>query len=189
MNTLDIGLLKWIPTGLGFVLLILVLYLVSKREKLTFGNQVRDWLLNRGWSVRQESKPQFEFIIWAMDDSKRELAITKEKIHPDILAFTAPIPIDKSWQEQLAKLPLNVADQLVENLKILFSTHNIGYGGLRWPLEKVGVQDALPINNELSQHSVDVKAKQVINAVIAARSTIRQTISQLTFDKKDSENQ
>ena len=65
----------------------------------------------------------------------------------------------------------------------------MGYDGARWPLNELVVQHALPLDKQLSEHLVDLKAKEVINAVIGVRSLLRKAIISLKLDKGGSQTE
>ncbi len=70
---------------------------------------------------------------------------------------------------------------------MFFVSKDMAYSDAEWPLNKLAVQHALPLNSQLSEHVVDLKAKEVINAVIGVRSLIRKAISPLEPDKECSQ--
>lgn len=176
------GLIQNRPASTVLVIIAVFLichgaYEVWGKPRIFLERRIKGWLLKSNWSVEVEEKPEFYFIIWAKDDSHRELAITREKKAKGILAFTAVVPREKDWDFKLARLTATQQYQLVEDIKIFLASKDIGYDGVEWPLEKVTVQSALLLDHNLSGYLVDLKAKGVINAVIGIRSLVRKAIA------------
>ena len=64
--------------------------------------------------------------------------------------------------------------KLYEQLHVLLASMHLAYKSEI--LTNMVVQHALPVDERLSEHMVDLKAKEVIDGVIAARSTIRRAV-------------
>ena len=141
--------------------------------------RLKGWPKVRNWEIKVEENPKFSFIIWAEDDSHREVAITRDKHDKGVLSFAARMHIDKEWEPKLTKLTAGQRTRLIEDIHVFFAAKDVGYAGASWPLDKLAVQGALPLDQQLSEHLVDLKAKEIINAVIGVRSLIRKAIAQL----------
>jgi len=152
-------------------------YEIWGKPRIFLERRIKRWLLKRNWSVEMEEKPGFYFIIWAEDDSNRKLAITRGRQDKGVLAFSAPVPMELGWNLKLAELNPSQQYQLMEDIKIFLTGKDMGYDGVNWPLEKLGVQDGLLLDHNISEHLVDLKAKSVINAVIGIRSLVRKAIA------------
>jgi hypothetical protein len=166
------------------VLVVIAIFLICHgayemwgKSRIFLERRIKGWLLKAKWSVEIEKKPEFYLIIWAKDDSNRELAITREKGNKGVLAFTAVVPREQDWGLKLAGLNATQQYQLMEDIKIFLASKDMGYDGVTWPLEKVTVQGGLLLDHNLSGYLVDLKAKSVINAVIGIRSIIRKAIA------------
>jgi len=147
------------------------------KQRILLEIRIKRWLLKGNWSVEIEEKPEFYLIIWAKDDSNREVGITREKENKGILAFTAVVPRGKDWDAKLAELNATQQYKLMEDIKIFLASKDMGYDKVGWPLKKVTVQSGLILDHNISGCLVDLKAKSVINAVIGVRSIIRKAIA------------
>lgn len=146
------------------------------KPRIFLERRIKRWLLKSNWSVAIEEKPEFYFIVWAKDDSNRELVISREKRNKWVLAFTAVVRREKDWDLKLAGLPDTEQYQLMEDIKLFLASKDMGYDGVRWPLEKVAVQSGLVLDHNLCGYLVDLKAKSVINGVIGIRSLVRKAM-------------
>ena len=151
-------------------------YEIGGKPRIFLKGRIRKWLLKRNWSVEIEEKPEIYFIIRAKDDSKREVVITRHKDNKERLVFTAAANIEKNWDMKLAGLNDIEKRKLVEEIKIFLAIKDMGYIGVKWPLE-VKIQHILILDPDISGYLVDLKAKSVINAVIGVRSIIRKAIA------------
>jgi len=166
------------------VLIVIAVFLICHgayemwgRPRIFLERRIKRWLMKGNWLVEIEEKPEFYFIIWAKDDSNRKLLISREKGNKGVLAFTAVVPREEDWDLKLAGLAASKQYQLMEDIKIFLASKDMGYDGVRWPLEKVAVQGGLVLDYNLSGYLVDLKAKSVINAVIGIRSLVRKAIT------------
>lgn len=174
------------------VLIVIAVFLICNgvyemwgRQRIFLERRIKRWLRKGNWSVVVEGKAGFYLVIWAKDDSDRELMISREKGNKGVLAFTAVVPRKEDWNLKLAGLADSKKHKLVEDIKVFLAIKDMGYDGVRWPLEKVTVQDGLILDHNISGYLVDLKAKRVINAVIGIRSLVRKAIAFQEFDKKD----
>ncbi len=174
---------------LGCSLILHGSYEVFFKPHMFLEKRIGNWLLSRHWIIRKEKNPQFDFIIWAEDNSHREVAITKSNGAKGILVFSASITKGKDWGSELARLTTSQRKQLIEDIIVFFTSKDIAYVGAIWPLDRLAVQHALRLDSQLSEHLVDLKAKEVINAVIGIRSLIRKAIIPLEPDKEGSQTE
>ena len=175
------GLLGNLPANIVLIIIGISLilhgsYEVFFKPRAFLQKRLVKWLSRRNWKIRIERNPKFYFIIWAEDDSHREVMISRDKKDKGILAFTALIHKDKSLLSKLDRLTVTQRNQLLEDIRVFFATKDMGYVGAWWPLNKLSVQHALPLDYQLSEHLVDLKAKEVVNAVIGVRSLIRKAL-------------
>lgn len=185
------GLLGSLPANIilaciGGILLLNGSYEAFFKPHVWLDGRLTKWLLARNWKVRKEKRTGFYFIIWAEDESHRELAITRERNAKGVLAFTALVGIATDWECYLDSLTPRQRDQLVEDIRVFLASKDMSFDGALWPLSKLSVQHALPLDSHLSEHSVDLKAKEVVNGVIGIRSLIRKAIIPLESDKEGS---
>ncbi len=101
---------------LGGALIFHGSYEVFFKPRMFLSKRLGKWLLSRNWKIRMEKTPPFDFIIWAEDDSRRELAITKSKEAKGMLVFTAAILKGEEWGTNLAKLRSTQRKQLIEDI-------------------------------------------------------------------------
>lgn len=175
------------PVACGMLLFSIFLILHGSYDEffkpwMFLEGRITHWLLERHWSVRQDeaakSRFGFYFCICATDEGKRTVAITREKGSKNVLAFTAKVPVDDTWWAALGRLSGRDQIRLVEEIRVMLATKSMGFDGLQWPLDNLAVQTAQPLDHVLSEHKVDVTAKEVLHAVIAARSLIRRAITE-----------
>ena len=169
----------------GF-LLILGIYLIAHgaydvyyKPNVSLGKTIERWLERNYWNVTPEQNApneKFYFAVWAQDPANRRVMISREREVKGILAFTAPIELDAATVRAIGtKLSPTQQQQLYEQLHVLLASMHLGYNTGIWT--NLAVQHGLPIDEHLSEHAVDLRAKEVIDGVIAARSMIRIAVT------------
>lgn len=171
---------------IGITLIFHGSYEVFFKPRMFLQRRITKWLLKRNWNVKLGKHPDFQFVIFAEDDSGREVQIGRTKNDNGVLAFTVLIHKDNKLLSQLDKLEANQRSQLLEEIKAFLAGKDMAYDGAHWPMNKLATQHALPLDSQLSEHLIDLKAKEVVNAGIGVRSLIRKTIIPLISDKEGS---
>lgn len=101
--------------------------------------------------------------------------IGRDREQKGILAFTAPIELDSDTVRGIGeKLSAIQQQKLYEELHVLLASMHLGYD--TGVFTNMAVQHALPIDEHLSEHAVDLKAKEVVDGVIAVKSMIRRAV-------------
>ena len=169
----------------GF-LLILGIFLIAQgaydqyyKPNVSLDRTIKRWLERHYWNVTPEQNApseKFYFAVWAQDPANRRVMITRDREMKGILAFTAPIVLDAATVGAIdTKLSATQQQQLREQLHVLLASMHLGYDA--GVLTNMAVQHRLPIDEHLSEHTLDLKAKDVIDGVIAARSMIRIAVT------------
>lgn len=141
------------------------------------------WLVTRHWVLETNTSPSLHFGWWATDpDARYQMLISRDKVDSGILAFTAKVPLEANWLEPLNAMGKSAQQILIQEMGVFIAAMQMGFDGLEWPLLNLAVQSALPINNNLSEHDVDVRAKAMIHAIQGARSIIPKAIIESTGD-------
>jgi hypothetical protein len=169
--------------AIGAVLIGHGLYELAFAPYVFLDRRLSGWLKKRNWITKIERKEPFNFIIWVSNSDGLVTAITKLKKGRNVLAFSAKVPISAEWGVFLVRLTGRQRAQLLEDIKVFCASKNMSYDGASWPLDKLAIQSPLPINSQLSEHVVDLKAREMEMASIGIRSLIRKSIfSQPGFD-------
>ena len=182
------GFYASLPVGLVFLiaggaLIAHGVYEELFRPWLFLEGRVTKWLLERNWSVRTDQAAKarlgFYFALEATDAEGRTVAITRGRDSKHVMAFSAKVMLDRKWLPYMEKLTVPERKKLLEDIRVLVAIKSIAFDGLEWPLLHFSVQDAQPIDQVLSEHKVDITAKNVTHAMIGARSIIRRSIADL----------
>lgn len=164
--------------ALGIFLAAHGTYSVYYKPNVGLDKTLTRWLERHYWKVTPERDvpgDKFYFAIWAQDEAKHRVMISREKRMKGILAFTAPIELDSDTLGAIrAKLSDTQQQHLYEELHVLLASMHLGY--VTEVFTNMTVQHALPIDEHLSEHAVDLKAKEVVDGVAAARSVIRKAV-------------
>lgn len=158
-------------------------------------HRLTDWLLRRGWSVRIERLPEFNFALHLISsDSEKHILVTRNKgAINDVLAFTARVGIDPRWIPQLLAMSQQNRSRLIQEITILAATKDIGLvlndpriegSPITWPPD-VKLQTALPQDHTLSEHLVDMTAKKIEMTMIGVRAIIRKALVIVPDDDDD----
>ena len=164
---------------LGIFLIAHGTYDVYYKPNVRLDKTLTRWLERRYWRVTPEQNApgdKFYFAIWAEDEAKRRVMISREKLAKGILAFTAAIELDSATVRGIGtKLSTSHQQQLYEELHVLLDSMHLGYN--TGVFTNMAVQHALRIDEHLSEHAVDLKATEVVDGVAAARSMIRKAVT------------
>lgn len=162
----------------GVALILQGVYQVYYRPNFRLDKRIKKWLERHYWTVTESSAPKdkFYFAVWAQDEAKRRVMISREKEMSRLLSFTAPIDLDSGVIQTIGtKLSTAEQQKLYQQLHLLLASMHLGYRTQIFT--NMAVQHALPIDDSLSEHAVDLKAKEVVDGVIAARSMIEHSVA------------
>ena len=163
---------------LGILLIAHGTYDVYYKPNVRLDMALTRWLERHYWTVTPERDApgdKFYFAIWARDEAKRRVLISREREVNGILGFTAPIELDSDTVRGIGdKLSAIQQQKLYEELHVLLASMHLGYNTEIFT--NMEVQHALPIDEHLSEHAVDLKAKEVVDGVIAVKSMIRKAV-------------
>jgi hypothetical protein len=154
--------------------------------------KVTSWLVSRHWLLETNTSPSLYFGLWAseLDHPEYKILICRSKSDSGLLSFSARVPLNTSWLRPLAKLPDSLQQVLIQDIGVLMNTMQMGFASLEWPLDKLAIQTAMPIDSNLSEHTVDMQGKAVTHAIIGARRVIRRAvITQSASDTVDSQTE
>ena len=164
--------------ALGVLLLGHGTYDVYYKPSVRLDRTIKRWLERHYWTVNPESdvpSDKFYFAIWARDQADRRIMISREKDSKGILGFAAPIDLDDDTIRKIGeKLSPVEQQQIYEELHILLASMHLGYNSEIFT--NMAVEHALPIDDHLTEHMVDLKAKEVVDGVIVARSMVRRAV-------------
>lgn len=163
---------------LGIFLIAHGAYGVYYKPNVSLDKTIKRWLERHYWKVTPDQNApseKFYFAVWAQDPSKRRVMISREREVNGILGFTAPIELDSDTVRGIGdKLSAIQQQKLYEELHVLLASMHLGYN--TGVFTNMAVQHALPIDEHLSEHAVDLKAKEVVDGVIAVKSMIRKAV-------------
>lgn len=163
---------------MGETLIAHGVYDVYYKPNVRLDKTITRWLERHYWRVTPEQNApgdKFYFAIWAQDPAKRKVMISREKLAKGVLAFTAPIELDDDTVSGIGnKLSTIEQQRLYEELHVFLASMHLGYS--TGVFTNMAVQHALPIDEHLLEHAVDLKAKEVVDGVIAVRSMIRKAV-------------
>jgi hypothetical protein len=136
---------------------------------------LKKWLLERNFKIiKDEQMDGAYFCIWVEDEFHRQIMVSRHKQNKGIVAFTGIIRLEPVMEQILPKFNPSQKLQLVEEIRIYFTSKNMGYWDVDWPLDKIKIQTGLPVNSQLNAHSVDLCAKEIVNSNLGVRSIIRK---------------
>jgi len=170
-------LLNIVLLTVGVVLLLLGGYDVYFKPNFWLDNTLKRWLKRRHWKIIDENFPKdtFYFGFWIEEaEHQRKIFVSRSKVDKGILAFSAQLSLDAPTLASIANLSPTENRRLHEELQILLASMLLGY--IAADFAKAGIQHGLPIDDSLTEHEVDLKAKQISLSVAAARSLIRKTV-------------
>lgn len=169
------------------------------KPRFRVDQRLNDWLQRRGWSVRIERRPQFNFLLHITDETGKYVAVTRDKdARNDVLAFSGRVGIDPRWLPAFEAMSETQRRRLIQEITIFVASKNISFdfstdprdpkAPVRWPPTNMAVQTALPQDHTLSQHSVDLAAKSIMHSIIGVRALIRRAILDLPDAPGDTES-
>jgi len=194
MGALVAGIIGFWNDGAAFGLLVAIgailfshgVYDDFIKPRFRVEHRLNDWLQRRGWSVRIERLQQFNFALHLTEsDTGKQVYVTRDKrTRDDLLAFTARVGLDPRWLPSLVAMSENQRTELIQEIVIFLAAKDVSLvlndprqpdSPISWPPD-VKVQVALPQDHTLSQHSVDMAAKQVVLSMLGVRAIIRKAV-------------
>ena len=170
--------LNFLLLGFGVGLVLHGGYYVYIQPNFWLDKTLRRWLERRYWKVSAEEvdKGTFYFALWAEDDAGRKILVSRGRQQSRLLAFTANVALDQAIVHGIrTRLTPDEQQRLYQDLQVLLASMQLGYR--IGDFTTIAVQDALPLDEQLSEHGVDLKAKAVSNGYAAARSLIGKAVS------------
>lgn len=168
----------------GILLILYGSYEEWVKPHFRVDQRLNDWLQRRGWSVRIERVPQFNFVLHiTAPDSGKEIIVTRDKTaRNDVLAFTTGVGLHPQWTAPLIAMSAKEREGLKADIGIYVTAKNLGIhfgqlpdGRLAWP-PSAFIQTALAQDRTLSQHSVDLAAKSLELSAMGVRELIRKAL-------------
>lgn len=153
----------------------------SLRPVLLLEERFSRWFRDRGWSVRHDNAAKrngFYFWLWIEDpDSKHEVGVSRGAERKQVVTFTANVRLEDRWKPALAAFSPAQQSRLIQDIHVLLAIKSMGWFALTWPLDKLRVQTALPLDRKLDEHAMDITAKEVGHTTVAVRSLIRKALA------------
>jgi hypothetical protein len=161
---------------LGALLVIHGAYQVYVLPNLWLDKTLSRWLRRRNFRVEslKVDKKDFYFGVRASDDVGRSVLISREKNAKGILAFSAKVQLSQDTISRLSRLRADVQQGLYLDIHILLASMQLSYDTTDFL--HLAVQTAIPIDENLTEHSVDVTAKAVTLGYAATRSLIQKAV-------------
>lgn len=166
--------------AIGVLLVIQGVYLSYYLPNVHLDKTLKRWLQRHYFHAIDDRMPSaqpdaFHFALWMSDEAGRKVMISREREAKGVLGFTAPVELDEETVRGIAtKLSATQQQRLYEELHVLLATMNLAFRSRKFT--SITVQGMLPVDDQVTEHTVSLKAVEVVNGVIAARSVIRKAV-------------
>ncbi len=128
--------------------------------------RIKGWLMEEGWSLRQETVPEAD---WAMvAESRRDVKINVRQLsgHSDQVLIFAVVQVDQDTANRLVALPAKERIDFLWDVRFRLLGLGVDFEGVQEALDKVGV--GVPIYEDgLTKDTFLYRASQVHNATLA----------------------
>jgi len=122
-------------------------------------NTIQEWLIAEGWTLKELSHENTQWLIEARDPEKRPFLISQQKTPGDQIRIQATLAFDQSAQSDFAALPKDKKDRYFWELKFGLLQMGLNFVGLGEPLQRVVLTKHLYIdgfNKTLFIHTLDL---------------------------------
>jgi len=106
-------------------------------------NQVRTWLMEDGWSIRQESRPEAIWLFIAEDRGGRKIGFGQETGKEDQLFIQFSVPVDEITANRISQLPEDERNSLIWDLRFELLRTDLEFEGIALPLKKIVVRSRI----------------------------------------------
>jgi len=108
--------------------------------------QVRTWLMDDGWSLRQD-KPQGALWVFIADDGKgRKIVIGQNANREDTIILQGGINIDDTTSQKIDNLPAEERDDFLWELRFELLRTNLEFQGISLPLKRIELSERIVID-------------------------------------------
>jgi hypothetical protein len=150
--------------------------------------KVNTWLMEDGWSLRQESGVETIWAFVAEDRLQRKLVVGQNKARGDQLIIQGAVAVDERTSDRITKLPDDERDGFLWDLRFELLRTGIEFSGVQIPLRRIEVTgriffDALTKDAFLQRASEVRKAIIIIQWMLARKLAKQPPQKELGFQR------
>lgn len=127
--------------------------------------KVHDWLMEDGWSLRQESFPQAIWAFVAEDRLGRKIVVGQNADKEDQVIIQGAVIFDEKTTNKIAQLPEDERNNFLWELRFELLKTDLEFSGIEIPLKSIQVSERI-FFDALTKDSFLQRASQVRKGVL-----------------------
>ena len=112
---------------------------MNKSKSVDVEKKIRQWLLEEGWQLAPETRPDFRFVIIADDGSGKKLIISQHSQKPDRVVVEGAISVSDDHAKNIAALPPKKRQDFLWDLRFDLLATGVEFSGLGEPLQRISL--------------------------------------------------
>lgn len=113
--------------------------MTEKVKPIPIKDQVQEWLIKDGWSVRDEPSSDALWAYLAEDRQLRKIVIGQPAGREDWIVIQAVVNIDDVTKERISQMPPSDRERFLWDLRFELLKTDLEFDGIMIPLERIGV--------------------------------------------------
>ena len=136
--------------------------------------RIQTWLMEDGWSLRQETSDRNLWVFIAEDQFGRKIVVGQRVGKKDEVVIQGAVNIDDDVTDKIGRLPDDERNNILWDLRFELVRTNLEFSGISFPLKRVEVierlfLDALTKDNFLQRASEVRKGILIVVWVLSKR--------------------
>ncbi len=127
--------------------------------------KIRAWLMEDGWSLRQEAPEQSLWLFVAEDQFGRKIVVGQRVNKEDEIVIQGAVNISDDTTDRIGRLTEKERDDLLWDLRFELVRTNLEFNGISFPLKRVEVIERLFLD-ALTKDSFLQRASEVRKGVL-----------------------
>ncbi|MBC8511850.1 MAG: DUF2299 family protein [Dehalococcoidia bacterium] len=139
--------------------------------------KVRAWLMEDGWSLRQESGAQVAWVFVAEDRLHRKLVVGQNTGREDMLVIQGAVALDEEMTNRVEQLSEKQRNDFLWDLRFELVRTDLEFSGVQIPLKRVEVSERI-FFDALTKDTFLQRASQVRKGVIIVQWMLARRFAQ-----------
>jgi len=149
----------------------------TKMSSNQIRDQVRTWLMEDGWSLRQETPPQSLWAFVATDQFGRIIVVGQRTNRDDEVVIQGAVNIDADTTDRIQRLTEADRNNLVWDLRFELVRTNLEFSGISLPLKRVEMVERIFLDG-LTKDSFLQRTSEVRKGVLIVMWLLSRKLGQ-----------
>lgn len=139
--------------------------------------KLQTWLMEDGWSIRQQSLPDTVWAFVAEDEQKRKLIVGQRSAREDEILLQGAIVIDEETGNKIAGLDEDERNNFLWDLRFELLRTNLEFQGVEIPLKQINVTERI-FMDALTKDAFLQRASEVRKGVLVVLWMVNREFAQ-----------